>query len=83
MTASTRSPDPKRPANGKKRSAGKIAGRVVWTFVKVLSVPIVCLISLAVGLAFGYVVLGKRDLAEVFDWDTWRHMYDLVFAKGG
>ncbi|WP_080832579.1 MULTISPECIES: DNA-directed RNA polymerase subunit beta [Cohnella] len=83
MTASTRSPEPKRPANGKKRSAGKAFRSIVWTCLKVLAIPIVCVIALAAGLAFGYVVLGEREFADVFQWETWRHMYDLVFAQGG
>jgi len=58
-------------------------GQVVWTIVKVFMIPVLCLIALFVGMALGYVALGKRELSEVFDLNTWKHMYDLVFAPGG
>jgi len=72
-----------RPAGRKKRSAGRMFGQVVWTIVKVFMIPVLCLIALFVGMALGYVALGKRELSEVFDLNTWKHMYDLVFAPGG
>jgi hypothetical protein len=50
--------------------------------VKLLIIPVLCLIALIFGLAVGYAVLGHQPLAEVFDSSTWKHMYDLVFADG-
>lgn len=76
MTASNR------PPVRKKRSAGRLLWQIIWTTIKVLIVPVLCVIALIVGLAIGYVVLGKGELADVFDMNTWRHMYDLVFAEG-
>ncbi len=75
MTASNR------PPARKKRSAGRILWQVIWTSIKVLIIPVLCVVALIVGMAIGYVVLGKRELADVFDIQTWRHMYDLVFAE--
>lgn len=69
-----------RPPARKKRSAGRLIGLIIWTTIKVLIVPVLCVAALLVGLAIGYVVLGKGELADVFDMHTWRHMYDLVFA---
>nr|WP_273386757.1 DNA-directed RNA polymerase subunit beta [Cohnella zeiphila] len=43
-------------------------------------IPVLCIVAVFVGMAIGYVVLGKRELADVFDLNTWKHMYDLVFA---
>lgn len=76
MTASNR------PPVRKNRSAGRLLWQIIWTTIKVLIVPVLCVIALIVGLAIGYVVLGKGELADVFDMNTWRHMYDLVFAEG-
>nr|WP_255654547.1 DNA-directed RNA polymerase subunit beta [Cohnella sp. REN36] len=55
---------------------------IVWTTVKILFIPVLCVAALIAGLAIGYVVLGKQQWSDVFDWNTWRHMYDLVFASG-
>ncbi|MBB6732305.1 DNA-directed RNA polymerase subunit beta [Cohnella sp. CBP 2801] len=52
----------------------------MWTSIKVLIIPVLCIVAVFVGMAIGYVVLGKRELADVFDLNTWKHMYDLVFA---
>ncbi|WP_337913545.1 DNA-directed RNA polymerase subunit beta [Cohnella zeiphila] len=74
MTASNR------PAVRKKRSVGRVFWQVIWTSIKVLIIPVLCIVAVFVGMAIGYVVLGKRELADVFDLNTWKHMYDLVFA---
>jgi hypothetical protein len=54
--------------------------KALWFAVKLLVIPVVCIAALIAGLAVGYTVLGKGQLADVFDWGTWKHMYDLVFA---
>ena len=77
MTASNR------PADRKRHSAGRVIWQVLWTSIKVLMIPVLCVVALMAGMAIGYVVLGKRELADVFDMNTWKHMYDLVFAPGG
>ncbi len=32
------------------------------------------------GLVFGYVYMGKQELAEAFRPETWLHVFDLIFA---
>lgn len=77
MTASPR------PAGPPNRTAGRTFGRIVWVTVKLLIIPVLCVMALIFGLAVGYTVLGDQPVSEVFDWKTWKHMYDLVFADGG
>ncbi len=48
--------------------------------VKVMSVPFLLFFSLVVGLMIGYGVMGKQPLTEVFDVNTYKHMYDLIFS---
>ncbi|RUS49240.1 DNA-directed RNA polymerase subunit beta [Cohnella sp. AR92] len=71
-----------RPAVKKKRSALHLFGQIIGTSIKVLIIPVLCVVALGVGLALGYTVLGDRELSEAFDVNTWKHMYDLVFANG-
>ena len=72
-----------RPTDKSNDSSGRIIARVIWTSVKILIIPILCIAALIFGLAIGYVVLGDQPLTDVFDARTWKHMYDLVFAEGG
>jgi len=51
-----------------------------WLWLMLYSFPAVLLFSFVLGLAVGYSVLGKSPLEEVFDWATWKHVWDLVFA---
>ncbi|RKP47280.1 DNA-directed RNA polymerase subunit beta [Cohnella endophytica] len=72
-----------RPNEPNRRSSGRIIARIIWTSIKVLIIPVLCIAALIIGLAVGYVVLGNRPTSEVFDSTTWKHMYDLVFAESG
>lgn len=49
--------------------------------IKILAIPVLCVAALMFGLAVGYSVLGGGEMDEVFDWRTWKHMWDLVFAE--
>ncbi|AOZ93215.1 DNA-directed RNA polymerase subunit beta [Paenibacillus crassostreae] len=51
-----------------------------WRIVLRYMIPIFLLIALISGMVVGYVILGKRSIEEVFLWETWKHVYDLVFA---
>jgi len=62
-------------SNAKKRS--KTSG---WKIAARIMVPILLVLALCGGLVFGYVVLGKQELSEVFEWSTWKHVFDLIFA---
>ncbi|WP_028550981.1 DNA-directed RNA polymerase subunit beta [Paenibacillus sp. UNC451MF] len=55
--------------------------RVVFSIGKWLSIPFLCVVALSIGLVLGYVYVGKRPMDEVYEIDTWRHLYDLVFSQ--
>ncbi|WP_240702907.1 DNA-directed RNA polymerase subunit beta [Cohnella luojiensis] len=74
---------PNRSNDTSNRSSGRTIARIVWMSIKLLIIPVLCIAALIVGLAIGYVVLGDKPLSDVFDSNTWKHMYDLVFAEGG
>ncbi|QMV41732.1 DNA-directed RNA polymerase subunit beta [Cohnella cholangitidis] len=74
---------PSRSNEQGKRSSGRIVARIIWLSIKMLIIPVLCIMALIVGLAIGYTVLGDKPLSDVFDFNTWKHMYDLVFAEGG
>jgi len=51
-----------------------------WRVLRWFLVPFLLVLALGGGMVAGYVVLGKQDLGSVFELDTWKHVYDLVFA---
>ncbi|MFD0590631.1 DNA-directed RNA polymerase subunit beta [Paenibacillus sp. GCM10027627] len=55
--------------------------RISLWIVRKSIVPIIMIIMLLAGLYFGFVFLGKGPEGDVFEWATWRHLYDLVFAE--
>lgn len=55
--------------------------RVLFLTCKWLGIPFLCVVGLGAGMVIGYVYLGKRPMNEVYEFDTWRHIYDLVFSQ--
>ncbi|GAB6991308.1 DNA-directed RNA polymerase subunit beta [Paenibacillus pini] len=51
-----------------------------WRIVVRWMIPLFLIIALIGGMIVGYVVLGKQSFSEVFEWKTWKHVFDLVFA---
>ncbi|GAB7387922.1 hypothetical protein BSNK01_17590 [Bacillaceae bacterium] len=67
-----------RPKGKKRRRLGGFPG---W-LVKLTLVPFFLFCALILGMYVGYSVIGGQPGKEVFDWETWKHMYDLIFAEG-
>ncbi|WP_424766629.1 DNA-directed RNA polymerase subunit beta [Paenibacillus sp. sgz302251] len=65
-------------SNKKQRPKGV---RVLLWILRKSIVPLIMLIMLISGLYVGYVVIGNQPENDVFNWSTWRHLYDLVFAE--
>jgi len=61
----------------KKRSAA-LSG-LLWT-LRIVLVPVLLIAALIGGLYVGYVVLGKAPEGDVWEIETWMHMYDLIFS---
>lgn len=76
MTASSR------PSPSGRRSAARWIGRIVWTIFKLMIIPVLCAAALILGMVVGYAILGGKPVSEVFEWNTWKHMYDLVYSDG-
>jgi hypothetical protein len=54
---------------------------ILLTLLKFLRIPFLCIVALAVGLYVGYAKVGKQPVSEMFHMSTWKHLYDLVFAR--
>lgn len=55
--------------------------RYGWPVTRHLIVPFVCVLVLFIGMAAGYTILGGGSYSDVWKMDTWRHMFDLIFAE--
>ncbi|TDF93527.1 DNA-directed RNA polymerase subunit beta [Paenibacillus piri] len=64
-----------------KARSSKKKRRRIWVIAQWVGIPFLCIAALAAGLVIGYVYIGKRPMEEVYDIETWRHIYDLVFAE--
>lgn len=54
--------------------------RIMWPVLRQLIIPAICILVLFTGMAAGYVVLGDGNYSDIWKWETWRHMFDLIFA---
>lgn len=73
-----------KPKTTKKKSKPPVSAgtKIALKVLKYASVPILLLICLYIGLYIGYSVVGKQPSSEIWELQTWKHMYDLVFAEG-
>ncbi|WP_052339841.1 DNA-directed RNA polymerase subunit beta [Gorillibacterium massiliense] len=69
-------------ASGKKPAKKKKKKRhPVLRVLRFLIVPLLCLIALGAGLVVGYTYIGDHPMSDVWHWETWKHVWDLVYAK--
>ncbi|CAM4223496.1 DNA-directed RNA polymerase subunit beta [Paenibacillus phoenicis] len=58
-----------------------VSKRPAWIVIlKIVLVLLVLVAALAAGMVVGYVVFGKQDMSDIWNWATWKHVLDLVFA---
>ncbi|WP_232697871.1 DNA-directed RNA polymerase subunit beta [Brevibacillus daliensis] len=48
--------------------------------LKMGMVPLLLFFSMVIGLSIGYSVLGKMPLSQAFSIETYKHIFDLMFA---
>jgi hypothetical protein len=48
--------------------------------LKQINILLAAIIAILGGLTIGYVGMGHQPLGEVFKWQTWKHLVDLVFG---
>lgn len=76
-TSRSRSGKPGKNATGSPRWA-----RITRRVLVYAGIPLLFVISLYIGLYIGYVRIGEQPASEIWQWSTWKHVFDLVFADG-
>ena len=54
--------------------------RVTLRVMRILFVPTLLIVAILAGLWVGYTKLGKEPSSEIFQLETWKHVFDLIFA---
>lgn len=55
--------------------------RAAWIVIlRIVLILLFLIVALVGGAVVGYVVFGKQDASDIWQWSTWRHVFDLVFA---
>lgn len=73
---------PKAPkAKARKARSNGTSWKVIRGVMVYAGIPMLFLVCLYIGLYIGYVKLGKQPAGDIWNLETWRHMYDLVFAE--
>lgn len=70
---------PNKPKKTKTRKTLPRWAKITIKISKYLIIPLLCVFAVIGGMIIGYVTIGKQELSDVFQFDTWRHLYDLVF----
>lgn len=69
-----------KPAPKKKKPRPKWVG-ILWLIFRIVRIPVLCVLAVYIGLWVGYTKLGQQPAEEIFHINTWKHLYDLVFAN--
>lgn len=78
--ASEEQTGPAEIGTGDRKSERPLWAAITLRVLKALIIPLLCLAALFIGLAVGYVYLGGRPVDDIWQWTTWKHVFDLVFS---
>ena len=56
------------------------ARMLFWIFRKSIA-PLIMIVMLLAGLYIGYVIMGDQPKEEAFQFSTYKHLWDLIFAE--
>jgi hypothetical protein len=62
----------------RKSSKGKTEARVIPIWLRIILLFVAIIVSVVIGAAIGYSVIGNGDVSDVFKMDTWTHIMDLI-----
>ncbi|MFS1511235.1 DNA-directed RNA polymerase subunit beta [Chengkuizengella sp. SCS-71B] len=64
----------------KKKKTSQKPAKTTLKILRFFLVPVLCIITLYVGVIIGYVILGGESASDVLDVQTWKHLISLIFA---
>lgn len=63
----------------KKKRPLPLWAKIILKTLRLLLVPALCVLAIFGGMIIGYVYIGGQEMSDVYKFETWRHLYDLVF----
>ncbi|SFX23770.1 DNA-directed RNA polymerase subunit beta [Thermoactinomyces sp. DSM 45891] len=57
-----------------KRSPLKAAIKILW-------IPMLLIAALMTGLVIGNTIIGGKPISDIFSWNSWEHLYNLIYQK--
>lgn len=72
-------PAPRRKTNKEKKRAQHEQPVPLW--LRLIFVGTLCLVAVLLGAVIGYGLIGDGYPLDALKFDTWRHIFDLVYEK--
>ena len=70
-----------KPKKARRRHPAVQALLIVLSIFRFLLFPALLVFGILFGMYVGYVEFGDGRPDDVFRWETWKHVLDLVFAE--
>ena len=65
------------PATGE-QSRRWVRIRLVPIWLRIILILLLFIIVIAIGLVFGYSVIGEGESSDALKWSTWKHILDII-----
>lgn len=52
--------------------------RLVPIWLRIVLFLLLCIIVTAIGIVFGYSVIGEGESGDALKWSTWKHILDIM-----
>ncbi len=56
------------------------SNRWLKVFIFILGLPVLLAVVLLVSLIIGHSVIGGQPVSDIFDMNTWQHLYNLIYG---
>jgi len=63
------------------RKKAPLWARSLFWIVRKSIAPLIMIVMLLIGLYIGYVIMGDQPKEEVFQFSTYKHLWDLIFSE--
>ncbi|MFJ7648947.1 DNA-directed RNA polymerase subunit beta [Lysinibacillus sp. NPDC097279] len=70
-----------RRSNGEQREVRWVQIRLIPIWLRVVLVLVLIIVAAILGTMVGYSVIGQGKAMDVFNLETWRHIFDIMNGK--
>ena len=77
----TPSTEKRHRSNKEQREVRWVQIRLIPIWLRVVLVLLLVVVAAILGTMFGYSVIGQGKVKDVFNLDTWQHIFDMMNGK--